>query len=465
MIIQGVTLKGINIYDSSFNSNGALLYLDPGNTSSYSGSGTTWTDLSGNNNNATLNGSPTFTNAGSASYFTFNGAGTQNATTLSSKYVQTYTGKTVMMVIRPSSSAWTNGAAQFRGIFGTAAGARNFNTYIYHDASNNIAIHYSANGLGGFSNNITLPSNQWSVVAVTQTTGGLVTYYLNGVAVGTNTSVTFAQYANSGNSENVAYTDNWWYGDVGVTAVYGRALSADEIVQNYNSLATRYGMVTSNLVAYYNPDLTTSYPGTGTTLYDISGNGLNGTMSNLAYTDPYLTYNGTSSQVSIADNALLEPGSGSFTVEAWVYYTTITGSTRTVLAKTDNGGTSAVWSYGIRTLANGSTYLDVGNGTTNVNSPTYTVTTGTWYQIVGVWTNGGTKTAGLYINGVSQGTTTHTFTSVKNSVNPLYLGSYNGGEYAQWFSGREGIVRYYNTALTAAQVLQNYNANRSTYGL
>lgn len=219
-----------------------LLYLDPGNSSSYSGSGTTWNDLSGNNNTATLNGGPTWTDAGAASYFTFNGTGTQNATTASAKYVQTYTGKTVMMAIRPSASAWTNGLDQFRGIFGTAAGSRNFNTYIHHDSSNNLQIHYSANGTGGFSNNISLPSNQWSIIAVTQTTSGLVTYYLNGQAVGTNTGITFAQYANSGNTENVAFTDNYWYGDVGVTAVYGSALTADEIQQNYNALILRFGI-------------------------------------------------------------------------------------------------------------------------------------------------------------------------------------------------------------------------------
>ena len=131
------------------------------------------------------------------------------------------------------------------------------------------------------------------------------------------------------------------------------------------------GPVLSNLVAYYNPDLSTSYPGTGTTLYDISGNGLNGTMSNVTYTDPYLTYNGTSATTSVTDNALLEPGTGDFTLEAWVYYSTITGSSRCVIGKTD-GGNAADWSYGIRTQANGSTYFEVGNGTTSITSPTYT---------------------------------------------------------------------------------------------
>ena len=78
----------------------ALLYLDAGQTASYSGSGTTWTDLSTNTNNATIAGSPSFTSSGAASYFSFNGAGTQYASTPTSKYNTTYTGKTTFFAAR-----------------------------------------------------------------------------------------------------------------------------------------------------------------------------------------------------------------------------------------------------------------------------------------------------------------------------------------------------------------------------
>jgi len=241
MIIQGVTIKGFNVYDASFNSTGALLYLDPGNIASYPGSGTTWTDLSGNNNTATLVGSPTWTSAGAASYFSLNGTGSQYASTVSSKYNQTYTGKTVMAAIRINASAWTPGLDSYRGIFGTNTGLKNFNTYIHHDVSNNLQIHYNAGGFGGFSNNVSIPANTWAIVAVTQTTSGVVTFYFNGQAVGTVVGQTFAQYQSS-STENVGRLDNFWYGDVGVTAVYGRALNADQIKQNSNALQLKYGL-------------------------------------------------------------------------------------------------------------------------------------------------------------------------------------------------------------------------------
>jgi hypothetical protein len=45
------------------------------------------------------------------------------------------------------------------------------------------------------------------------------------------------------------------------------------------------------------------------------------------------------------------------------------------------------------------------------------------------------------------------------------LGSYNGGEYSQWFNGKIGITRLYNRALSDAEITQNYNADKSKYGL
>lgn len=237
MIIQGVTLKNINVYDASFNGAGALLYVDAGNTASYPGSGTAWTGLSTNASNATLVGSPPWTSAGAASYFTFNGLGSNYASTTASKFNVAYTGKTVFVAARMTAVL----AGAFRGLFGTNAGTRNFNTYIYSPSSGVYQMHYSAGGAGGFSSNLSITTNQWFIAAVTQTTGGLVSYYLNGQPAGTNTGIGFIQYAANG-GEFVALTDNYWYGDIGVCAVYGQALTADQIQQNYNALRARYGL-------------------------------------------------------------------------------------------------------------------------------------------------------------------------------------------------------------------------------
>ena len=223
----------------SFVTNGALLYVDAGNSSSYSGSGTAWNDLSTNTNNYTLVNSPPFTSAGTASYFSFNGTGNQYAACNSNaKFNQAYTGKTIFVAARITTGSFLTGT--FRCMFGTNSGARNFNTYIYFTGSV-FQIHYSAGGAGGFSNNLPLTTNQWFIIAVTQTTGGLVTYYFNGQPAGTNTGITFAQYSSNG-GDFVALGDNYWYGDLPVCAIYNRALSNGEITQNFNSIRSRYNI-------------------------------------------------------------------------------------------------------------------------------------------------------------------------------------------------------------------------------
>jgi hypothetical protein len=283
------------------------------------------------------------------------------------------------------------------------------------------------------------------------------------------------------------------FGDyqIGSFEVYTTSLSSSQITSNYNNSSSNYICatptptltstptntptpsttpavpVTSNLVLYYDPSNSLSYPGTGTTINDLSGNGLNGTMSNITYTSPYFTYNGTSSQVQVADNVLLEPGSGDWTMEVWVNQAVLGNDV--VLGKFDNGGLTIDVSYSIRTT-NTTYYAQLGSGSGSgsslfVNSTNYVGTIGTWYQIVYVFTNVASNTLETFVNGVSIGSVSHSLASILNSTNPLYIGSYNGGEYAQWFDGKIGITRLYNAALTSSQVTQNFNADKSKYGL
>ena len=231
-----------------------------------------------------------------------------------------------------------------------------------------------------------------------------------------------------------------------------------------NNVASQ-GVVTNGLVLYYDPSNSSSYPGTGTTINSLAPTNLTGAMSNITFTNPYFTYNGTSSQISVADNALLEPGSGNWTMEAWVYLSNTGAGPKTILGKFDPGGGAADVSYSMR-IGAANAFAQFGDGTgAYIDSTLYTLTINTWTQIVYVWTNGATKTLQTYINGASIGSVNHTLNSILNTPSNLYIGSYNGGEYAQWMNGRIGITRLYNSALTASQVLQNFNTNRGLYGL
>ena len=222
----------------------------------------------------------------------------------------------------------------------------------------------------------------------------------------------------------------------------------------------QFSPVLSNLVLYYDPSDLSSYSGSGTTINDLSGNGLNGTMSNISFTSPYFSYNGSSSQVSVADNSLLEPGSGDWTMEVWVNQS-VSGND-VVLGKFPPGG--AQTSYAIRTTAT-TYYAQLGASSGFQNSTNYVGTIGTWYQIVYVFTNVAANTFQTFVNGNSIGSVSHSLGSILNTTTGLYIGSYNNGEYPQWFDGRIGITRLYNKSLTASEVLQNFDADKSKYGL
>jgi hypothetical protein len=231
------------------------------------------------------------------------------------------------------------------------------------------------------------------------------------------------------------------------------------------------GISFDELVLYFDPSDESSYSGTGTTINDISGYPIqlgapsrNGNMLNLSFTSPYLEFPGFNAEVEVSDNNVLEPGSGDFTLEAWINHSVITGKSRIIVSKA-YGGNASDWSYGLRTNSAGSTYFEVGNGTTAITSPSSILTTNTWYQIVGVWSNVASNSISFYVNGNLIGSNSHSFASVKNVSSGLFLGSFNGGEYDQPFQGKMGIFRMYRKALSSDEVLSNYNADKSKYGL
>jgi hypothetical protein len=239
MNIQGVNLSGVNVKDATFvTGNNQLLYLDAGNVTSYSGSGSTWYDLSGNSNNTTAVSTPFPTYSPSNSgYFTFNGTSTYFQTA-ASKYNVSYTGKTVFVAAN-LTSALTSG--QYRCLFGAGGGTqtRNFNTYLYNTGSA-YQIHFSSNSFGGYSGNLPYTPGNWFTLAVTQNTSGLISWYFNGALISTLSS-TFSQYVTD-TYEQVGASDNYWNGPLSVVAVYGSQLTAAQIGQCHNNVCARYSL-------------------------------------------------------------------------------------------------------------------------------------------------------------------------------------------------------------------------------
>ena len=128
-----------------------------------------------------------------------------------------------------------------------------------------------------------------------------------------------------------------------------------------NNVASQ-GVVTNGLVLYYDPSNSSSYSGSGTTINSLAPINLTGAMSNITFTNPYFSYNGTSSQITVTDNTLLEPGSGNWTMEAWVYLSNTGAGTKTILGKFDPGGQAADVSYSMR-IGAANAFAQFGDGT------------------------------------------------------------------------------------------------------
>ena len=210
-----------------------LLYLDAGNRTSYPGTGTTWTDLSPNRNDATSLNGVTYSSSNGGS-LSFNGAG--SGTLDANKYNATYTGKTVF--VAGNLTSITTGT--FRAFLGASAGSRNFNLYMYSPSSGVYQLHYSAGGVGGFSGNLSYTPGNWFTAAVTQATDQTTIYYFNGQQVSQDT-MTFAQFL-SGSTENVGRADNFWNGPLPILCVYKMALTSAQILANHNAVRGRYGL-------------------------------------------------------------------------------------------------------------------------------------------------------------------------------------------------------------------------------
>lgn len=452
MIIQGATISNARVVDATIITQNLAIWIDANDPASYSGSGTTITDLSGNGRTQNLSNAAAYTVLDGVKCWDC--SSTYNIRAASIGPTLPTAGFTYIAWARMIAST-----ASWRTLFRSSP---DDHAILIENGTNRLGMY--DNGTNAFYpsgyNDVSGLADVWVQWAVTGDNSGQ-TFYINGAQVGTTVQTV------AGNAHDyTGQIPGQPFGYVANMFLYTAKLTQEQIQQNYYALRDRFTepeIVTSNLVAWYDPSNPVSYPGTGTTISNLASATLPGTMSNITYTNPYFAYNGSSSQINIADAAALEPGSGDWTMEAWVYLSSGTGS-KVVLGKFDPGGASQDVSYSIR-ISGAGIYSQIGNGSTVVDTALYTLTLNTWTQVVYVWKNVATNSLEAYVNGVSQGSVAHSFASILNTSSNLYIGSYNGGEYSQWMNGRIGIVRLYNAALSASEVLQNFNADRGTYGL
>lgn len=224
--------------------------------------------------------------------------------------------------------------------------------------------------------------------------------------------------------------------------------------------------IKSGLVLHLDASNPKSYPGTGITWFDLSGNNNHGTLTNMSVPSCYVrTYGGKAIQFDGLDDYVTIPSSsslqitGAITISFWANITNnavfsglISKSSSgadgefEISADFRSGGTLAAWRPGI-----GSSLANFFSGLT-----------GSW-NYYAFTCNGSAvgSTVTCYRNNVLFGTIT-TNSSVRTaSANPLTIGA-RGAFYA---SASLDHIQIYNRILSLAEIQQNYNATRGRFGL
>lgn len=226
-------------------------------------------------------------------------------------------------------------------------------------------------------------------------------------------------------------------------------------------------IITNGLVLHLDAAQLRSYPTTGTTWTDLSGGNNNGSLVNgptfNSANGGSIVFDGINDYVTVNDVAGVTDFtiSQNYTVEFWFYMnSTQGGDERSIVEKWSE---VAGYPYIFRTAGNPPTEIQtaVWNGTTQ-QTIYVAVNNNTWVHIC-VTFSWSTSLLTFYRNAQSAGTTPLTLTGNIDNTSPLNLMRRGNGLY--YANGEMGSFRIYNRALSASEVLQNYNALKSRFGL
>lgn len=229
--------------------NSLVLHLDATNLKSYPGSGTVWYDLSGNDNNFNINASA-YTTSGLLKYMDFNGSyGIAKNTSGTDISLSDSTGVTYFMVtrIKNSSGDWRTLTRSWSSDHHVIIANGGWEIGMYdNDGSGFIGTGYSQQSLPNYN------TSNWIIMYWRWQSSS--PYYQFGFndSVGTirgsltNTNARYNRgfgalggYHNG--STDVNNSSQYW-GDIAFFSVYSRFLSNNELLQNYNSIRTRFGL-------------------------------------------------------------------------------------------------------------------------------------------------------------------------------------------------------------------------------
>jgi hypothetical protein len=225
------------VYNTSIVRNGLVLHLDAANRKSYPGTGTNWTDLSGNNNNFTMIGNLTYS----------------SGTFVSTSSIENYFIKnpfdhpTNLLTVEMWCRA--NTGSSFDAFWSYAISAGDNNHQLLYDQTN-LSI-YSP-GSVNVSSGINIANNKWyQIVRTSNRSTGAELLYLNGGLEFTTNLAPGINFISGGSlilaqeQDSVAGTldtNQAFEGSYSIFRIYNRVLSATEVLQNFEAYRDRYGI-------------------------------------------------------------------------------------------------------------------------------------------------------------------------------------------------------------------------------
>jgi hypothetical protein len=239
---------------------------------------------------------------------------------------------------------------------------------------------------------------------------------------------------------------------------------------------TYYGnIVKDGLVLLLDAAKKDSYPGSGTLWRDVSGNGNNGTLINgptfNSNNGGYISCDGTNDFIEVSDNSILDFGTTNFTLEYWfrklqttIGFDNIWGPNKW---NTGGGPGGNEWSIAIGNGigGNGDNYsftVEVGTTSYSTGQSSEVFTINQWYQLVAMRDGGSLKT---FVGGTLKQNVSPIGFSSSSSINNVGRTLRVGNSFLnQYYTAADtSVLRIYNRALSAQEVLQNYNATKGRY--
>jgi len=208
---------------------------------------------------------------------------------------------------------------------------------------------------------------------------------------------------------------------------------------------------TDLLVLHLDAANTRSYPGSGNTVYDLSGSGNTSALTN---GPTYLSSNlgafvldGSNDYILVNSQANILSKTA-YTKIAFIYISNF--STVNNIISGGFSGQHAFWMFGTDKLNAGH------NGSWNTVVGATSISLNTWYFAAVTYSDStGWK---LYLNGREDGTSASTTTFTGNQE--IVIGAYSSSNN---FTGRISNIQVYNRALTSTEIFQNYNATKGRY--